>query len=186
MGRILLAAIAGAIAMFVAMSILHMSPVSRIGFSQLADDGPALAALKAGTANRPGLYIYPTVDMQAKDAMAKSVAARAVKPSGIFVYEPPGTPGMSPRQLLTEFGIEFLQCLIAATLLSSAALMTYFGRVGFVLLTGILAALTTNASYWNWYGFPANYTLANMGIEVASFFAAALVIAAFIRPRRLR
>jgi len=31
-----------------------------------------------------------------------------------------------------------------------------------VLVTGILAAITTNLSYWNWYGFPGAYT--------ASFF----------------
>ena len=184
MGRIVLAAIAGGIAMFIVMSILHMSPVAQIGFSQMSDDGPVLAALQTGTHNAPGLYIYPTVDMHAKDAMAKSEAAREVKPSGIFVYHPPGAPGISARLLVTEFLTEILQSLIAAILLSTAALATYFGRVGFVLLTGIVASVTTNVSYWNWYGFPGSYTLANMGIEVAGFFAAALAIAALIRPRR--
>jgi len=183
MGRVILAGIAGGFAMYVMMSILHMSPVAQIGFSQMTDDGPALAALQAGTENKPGLYIYPTVDMSSKDAMAKAAAVRKVKPSGIFIYRQPGAPGMTPKLLITEFLVEVVQSLIAAALLSVAMLATYWGRVGFVTTVGVVSAITTNVSYWNWYAFPANYTLANMGIEVAGFFAAGLAIAALLKPR---
>jgi len=183
MGRITIAGIAGGIAMFVMMSIAHMSPVAQIGFSQMADDGPALAALQAGTENKPGLYIYPTVDMSSKDAMAKAEADRKVKPSGIFIYQRPGAPGMTPKLLITEFLIEIVQSLIAAALLSATMIATYWGRVGFVASVGVVSAITTNVSYWNWYAFPANYTFANMGIELAAFVAAGLAIAALLKPK---
>jgi hypothetical protein len=183
MGRIFIAGIAGGVAMFVMMSIGHMSPVAQIGFSQMANDGPALLALQTATGNTPGLYIYPAVDMNSKDAVENAEAARKVEPSGILVYQRPGAPGMSPRLLVTEFAVEIAQSLIAAALLSLTMIASYAGRVGFVTLVGIVSAITTNLSYWNWYAFPASYTLANMGIEIAGFLAAGLATAALIRPR---
>lgn len=185
MGRILLAGLAGGIAMFVAMSVAHMSPVAQIGFSQMANDAPVLSALQQATANKPGLYIYPTVDMQAKDAMAKAEAVRKVKPSGILIYQAPGAPGMTGALLATEFATEIVQSLLAAFLLSLTALGGYGARAGFVALAGIVSAITTNISYWNWYAFPTSYTLANMAIEIVSFAVAGLAIAAVLRPRAL-
>ncbi len=185
MGRVILAGIAGGFAMYVVMSILHMSPVAQIGFSLMKNDGPALAALQAATDNKPGLYIYPSVDMSAKDAMAKSDEARKTNPSGILVYQRPGAPGMTPKLLITEFVVEIIQALLAAYLLSLTALATYGARVGFVAVAGVLSAITTNVSYWNWYAFPAHYTLANMGIEIVGFVAAGLAIAAVLKPRKV-
>ena len=50
----------------------------------------------------------------------------------------------------------------------------------FVLIAGILASITTNVSYWNWYGFPGVYTASYMLIEIVGFVlvgvAAALVL----------
>jgi hypothetical protein len=183
MGRILLAGFLGGLAMFFMMSIFHMSPIAQIGFSMMPHDGPALSALQTATDNKPGLYIYPTVDMTSKDAMAKSEAARKTNPSGILIYRAPGAPGMTLKLLTTEFAVEIVQSLIAAMLLSLTAIAVYGARVGFVVLVGLVSAITTNISYWNWYAFPASYTLANMGIELASFLAAGLVIAALVKPR---
>jgi hypothetical protein len=78
MGRIILAGIAGSIAMFVMMSIMHVSPLAQTGFSQMTNDTPALDALQKATGNKPGLYIFPTVDMKAKDAMAQMAARMKV------------------------------------------------------------------------------------------------------------
>jgi hypothetical protein len=183
MGRIVLAGVLGGLAMFVVMSIFHMSPVAQIGFSMMKDDAAALSALQTATDNKPGLYIYPTVDMKAKDAMATAEAARKTNPSGILIYQPPGSPGMIPKLLVTEFATEVVQALIAAMLLSMTAITVYGARVGFVVLVALVSTISTNISYWNWYAFPASYTLANMGIELASFLAAALVIAALVKPR---
>jgi hypothetical protein len=181
--RVLIAGLAGGIAMYVVMSILHMSPVAQIGFSMMPDDGPVLTALQTATANRPGLYIYPTVDMTSKDAMAKADAARKTSPSGILIYQSPGAPGMTAGPLVSEFVTELVQAILAALLLSMTAIATYAGRVGFVGLVGLVSVITTNVSYHIWYAYPASYTLANMGIELASFLAAGLAIAALLKPR---
>jgi hypothetical protein len=38
-------------------------------------------------------------------------------------------------------------------------------------------------SYWNWYGFPFDYTMAQIVIEVVSALVAGLAIAAVLKPR---
>ena len=186
MGRIILAGIAGSVAMFVMMSIMHMSPIAQIGISQMTNDGPALDALQKATGNKPGFYIFPAVDMKAKDAMAQMAARVKVEPFGVMAYQPPGSAGgFSPMLLAREFAKELVQSILLALLLSFVLLTAYWSRVGFVVLVGVVSTMTTNLSYWNWYAFPTSYTLANMTIEVAGFLAAGLVIAALLKPRRI-
>jgi hypothetical protein len=67
--------------------------------------------------------------------------------------------------------------LIAALLLSMAAVATFMGRVGFVALIGVIGSLTTNGSYWIWYGFPTSYTLSYMFIDLMSMVFAGVAIA---------
>lgn len=38
-------------------------------------------------------------------------------------------------------------------------------------------SLATNLSYWNWYGFPIDYTAVHMTVEVAGFLCVGLVAA---------
>jgi hypothetical protein len=51
------------------------------------------------------------------------------------------------------------------------------GTLGFVTLIGVAAAITTNVSYWIWYGFPADYSLVAVFIELLDYIAAGLAIA---------
>jgi len=64
-----------------------------------------------------------------------------------------------------------------AWLMARAGLESYAARAGFALGCGLLAAIATNVSYWNWYGFPGSYTLSYAGVEVAGMLAAGLVAA---------
>jgi hypothetical protein len=45
-----------------------------------------------------------------------------------------------------------------------------------------LSAISTNVSYWNFYGFPGNYTLAYISIIAMGFVFAGLVAAALVKP----
>ena len=58
---------------------------------------------------------------------------------------------------------------------------SFAGRVGFVFVAGILAAIATNVSYWNWYGFPRVYTASYMLTQIVGFFLVGIV-AAFVLP----
>jgi hypothetical protein len=120
--------------------------------------------------------------MKSKTAMADSAAKMKVNPSGLLLYHPPGRGiEMMPMNLLTEFVKETITSLIAAFLLAQTLIAVYAARVGFVSLVGIAAGLTTNISYWNWYGFPTDYTLAYAFTDIAGYVAAGLAIAAVLR-----
>ena len=58
---------------------------------------------------------------------------------------------------------------------------TFTGRVSFVTVAGILAAIATNIPYWNWYGFPKRYTVAYMFTQVVGFFVVGIVSALILR-----
>jgi len=72
--------------------------------------------------------------------------------------------------------------LVAVMLLAQTRIATFAGRVGFVVLIGVLAGIAANVPHWNWYSFSGTYAVANIFMEIAAFFFAGLAIAAVYRP----
>jgi hypothetical protein len=107
----------------------------------------------------------------------------AANPSGILMYHAPGRPFTFGKWLGIEFGTELFEAILVVFLLAQTRITTFAGRVGFVLVAGILAAITTNVSYWNWYGFPSAYTAGYILIQIVGFFLVGIV-AALVLPRR--
>lgn len=177
--RILIAGFLGAIAMFVWTSIAHVAlPLGQIGLSQMPNEAAVLSAMQSSNGDRDGLYFFPWVDPKDPQMMQKSAAAMKANPSGLLIYHPPGH-GVSDMTvpLIEEFVKELAQALIAAFLVSMAAVATFFGRVAVVTLIGVSGTLMTNASYWIWYGFPLNYTLAAFVTDIVGAFVAGIAIA---------
>ena len=186
MKRIFLAALLGAIAMFFWTSIAHMAlPLGEAGIRELPNETAVLSAMQSNIADAAGLYVFPGFGLgpnPSREAQHEAMKHMDEKlkqsPSGILMYYPAGSrPFVMARHLAIEFGTEFLQALLVVYLLSLTRLTTFGARVGFVTVAGVLAALATNISYWNWYGFPAVYISAYMLIQVVGFFCAGLVAA---------
>ena len=186
MNRVILAGILGGIAMFIWMSIAHMVlPLGKAGVSELSSELPLLDAMKSSLGDRGdgGLYIFPGMHLdlakteQEKADFKKQYEERlAAGPVGLLVYYPT-RPFALGRWLTIEFITELVQSLLVVALLAQTRLTTFGGRVCFVTVAGILAAITTNISYWNWYGFPNRYTAANMFTEIVAFFLVGIVAA---------
>ena len=68
-------------------------------------------------------------------------------------------------------------------LLAQTRIGSFAVRVGFVLIAGILAAITANVSYWNWYGFPGVYTASYIVIEIVGFVLVGVIAALVLRKR---
>jgi hypothetical protein len=100
------------------------------------------------------------------------------------MYNPPGRQVSLGRLLGTEFATEVLEAILAVFLLAQTRLATFGARVGFVTVTGVLAAIATNVSYWNWYGFPGVYTASYMFIQVVGFLCVGLVAALVLAKKR--
>jgi hypothetical protein len=182
--RILLAGFLGAIAMFIWMSIAHLAtPLATTGISQIPNEGQVTTALTNSIGAKHGLFIYPWMDPKAPNAMAEMGKKYETAPHGILIYHPAGTAENPGLLMAVEFAKELVECLIVAFLLAQAMLAGYLSRAGFVSLIGFAAALTTNGSYWAWYGFPTSYTLAYGFIDFFGYVVAGFAIAAILKPR---
>ena len=188
--RIFLAGVLGAIAMFAWTAIAHMAlPLGEAGVQNTMDDEALLAALKANVKDKDGLYTYPSMGLgpdathaQMSEAMKTFPAKLEKNPSGFFLYHPAGSRPMNMGKFLTiEFVTELVEALLAVWLLAQTRIITFGGRLGFVTTAGILAALATNVSYWNWWGFPTVYTTSYMFIQIVGFFLVGLVAAIMFR-----
>jgi hypothetical protein len=183
--RIVLAGLAGAVAMFVWTAIAHMAtPLGAIGFGRMPGEQPVLTQMRQSIGDRGGLYFFPWVDMNDPKAMEKSAALEKTGPSGILLYRAAGRgmgADMTPM-LIKEFLKQFVQALIWAWIASMLALGLTL-RAGAVAAMSVTTAIATNLSYWNWYGFPLDYTMAQIVIEVGSGIVAGLAISAVLRNR---
>ena len=177
--RTILAGIVGGIAMFVWASIAHVAtPLGAVGISTLPNEGETLLSLNNLIGENGGLYLFPSPPKSS----SQSQQAPAVGPAGLLVWRPRTVMALRPSNLVTEFTTELAESLIAAFLLSWASVQGFVPRVGFVALIGAAAAITTNVSYWNWYGFPTDYTLVYGLIEIVGFVVAGIAIALVV-PR---
>jgi hypothetical protein len=184
-GRVLMAGLAGGVAMFFWVSLAHMAtPLATIGISQInGNETAVLEALHTSLGNNGGMYVFPGLDLNSNrsDAMKAYDAKLIGNPSGILIYHPPGMKSLTAGQLISEFLAEMLEAMLAIWLLSKTGITSMAGRIGFVATAGLLASLPTNVSYWNWYGFPGSYTLTYMAIQIAGFTVAGIAAAFVLR-----
>jgi hypothetical protein len=189
MGRKILAGVLGGFAFFAWSSIAHVATgLGETGLSELPNEQGVVSALKANV-TAPGLYIFPgwglgpnATHSQRMAAMKDMAPRMKAGPVGLVVYRPTGDDGLSPKRLFIELGTNILQVLIAVLLLGQTTIRSFAGRWGFVTLAGVLAGISTNISYWNWYGFPGSYTLAYIFFIAMGFVFASLVAAALVKP----
>jgi len=189
--KILLAGILGGIVMFIWTSIAHMAlPLGEAGIREIPNESAALSTMQSNIGENTGLYIFPGLGVskdasrqEKSEAMKHMSEKMAANPSGILMYHAPGRPFALGKSLGIEFGTELLESILVVFLLAQTRIGSFPGRVGFVLVAGILAAISTNVSYWNWYGFPCVYTVSYMLIQIVGFLLVGIV-AALMLPKR--
>ncbi|HEY2103881.1 MAG TPA: hypothetical protein VGH08_11585 [Chthoniobacterales bacterium] len=187
--RVLAAGVLGGIAMFIWTSIAHMMlPLGEAGVREIPNEQAALAPLQQNIGDQSGLYLFPGLGVgpnptreQRNHAMKHVAEKYAAYPSGFLVYHPPGRSLAFGKLLATEFATELLQAILAVWLLTQTRLVTFGHRVGFIFVIGIIASITTNISYWNWYGFPAIYTVSYIFVQIIGYLCVGLVAALLLR-----
>lgn len=190
--RILLAGVLGGIAMFVWSSLAHdVLPLGQVGISEIPAEPAVLSSMQTAMGQKSGLYLFPGWGLDAnasrdqkKAAMEQYSQKLATSPSGMLIYHPPGAKGFSAGLLGFEFFTEVLEALLVVFLLAQTGLQSFAARVGFVTVAGVMAAITTNLPYWNWYGFPTNYTATYMMIEIIGYIVVGFVAAAIIKNEK--
>ncbi len=181
--RSLIVALAVGLAMFIWGAISHMAtPLGTMGFSELPEAAePAFLTALETAVPKDGLYMVPGMhgNWQDEKVMAAHNEQLAKGPSGLFIVTKGGEEAMTPKQLGIEFAADVLACLVAGFLLARSRLTSFVPRLAFVALLGVAAWSSIELSYWNWYHFPLEYTLAQLVDQVMGFVAAGIVLAKF-------
>ena len=189
--RVLLAGILGGFAMFIWSFVAHdLLPLGEIGMRQFDNEDHVLDTLKIDLGDAAGIYHFPghmagpnATRQERAEAIKRAMEKAASGPSGILIYH--SSRQFSFGKLLgVEFATELLEAILAVFLLTQTGIRSFGGPIGFVLVVGILAAITTNIPYWNWYGFPSNYTAAYMFTEIVGFLLVGIVAGLLLpKPR---
>ncbi|MBI2956097.1 MAG: hypothetical protein HYY26_02170 [Acidobacteria bacterium] len=185
--KIVLGGVVGGLVLFIWGAVSHMVlPLGEVGIKELGNEAPIVAAMKENI-SEPGFYFFPGLGVPHASADQAAQEAWAEKyrqgPWGILIYHPTGEEPIAPADLVRELLSNMLVALVAALLLAQAgaALAGYSARVLFVALLGLVPGLETDFSYWNWYGFPTDYTLVQMFDHVVAYLLMGLVLAAIVK-----
>jgi hypothetical protein len=165
--RIIAAAFFGGIAMFLWLSLAHMSPLGEMGISPLPREMLITSTLESGAGGRGGLYMFPA-----------SPEASAEVASGFMVFYPDNMFfGSMNNRIILELSKDILQAAILTILIVWSKITAVAPRIGFASAVGLLAAATTNFSLTIWYGFPLAYALGAGTIALLGYVVAGIAIA---------
>ena len=187
--RIILGGLVGAVLVFVVSSIWHLAGnLGEIGIKNMPGGGAVETAMRASI-HDPGFYFFPPAPPMSGQPKDQATAAQrayleAYKqgPTGILLYSPGGTELQFAKLLLNQFLMNVVAGLLIAWILGIAVGSTTFGsRVLIVLLVSIVSGVIYDLPYWNWYGFPMNYTIAHIASWVISWGVAGLGMAAIVK-----
>jgi hypothetical protein len=188
--RVLLAGILGGFVMFIWNFVAHdLLPLGEMGVGIMQNEDAVTGALQTNLGDNSGFYIFPSGGLtpgasgeEKKAAMKKAVEQMAAGAAGVLIYRPKRVFNF-PKRLAEQFATDIAEAFLAVFLLAQTGIRGFGGKVGFVLTAGILAAIATNVPYANWYGFPKDFTLAQMIMMVVGFLLVG-ILAALILPKQ--
>jgi len=185
----LIGTVVGAVVIFLVTFAWHMfTPLAEIGIKSLPHEAALTMAMRLGI-DTPGWYLFPAADANAmKDPAAEKKFEDAFQrgPTGVLIYRPGGTAFSFPKLLLNQFLFGLLAAFAVSWLLAmSAPALPGFGqRVLFVALVALFGCLVIDLPYWNWYGFPGNYTVAHLAGTVVTWAVTGCALAAVVKPKK--
>jgi hypothetical protein len=177
--RFVLAVWVGAVAMFIWGAVSHMVLLKGAGFSHLPNDEAVVAKLR-DSIPQDGLYFLPSPDFSGNATSAEGAAFEArfrAGPTGMILFHRSGSEPVTPQKLLIQFFSELLAAAIGALVLSRMA-APYWQRVLAMGLLGAFGVLSISTIYWNWYGFPDAFFVAQLVDKVVGWLLAGSLIAA--------
>lgn len=185
--RVILGGILGGILFFFWGFVYHeLLPFGESGIKELPNEQAVVSNLKANI-GEPGLYFFPgwglgpnATSAQKRAAMEELNRKATTGPQGFMVYYPIGR-GLTPKMLITECVVTIIQALLVAFLVAQLSVRRFASRLGFAFVVGLLASITTNISFWNFYGFPTTFTVSNICFLVSGYLLVGIVVAAIVK-----
>ena len=188
MRRVIVGGILGGLVLFVWSFVSHdLLPLGTAGLRTMApaQEAAVLSAMR-GAMNEQALYLFPGMDPSGKMTKEQQhdwSTRYADGPAGVIGYNPHPAARASAEMLFPTLFITELLCDVLAGLIAAVVISHVPSRLGLLrraLLVGLLGVLMTvdvDFSYWNWYGFPMTYTLAQLIDHGVGYCLVGLVVA---------
>jgi hypothetical protein len=176
MPRIVIAGLAAGLVIFLWEAIAHMAlPFGQMGISQLENEVAVRDALQATIGEAKGLYLFPWVDLGGPEP-APGVA-------GMLMYHPAPADLFNPLSFVWELGVDLVQGVALALVLSVLGVTGIVRRAGYAALIGAAAVLGTTSGYTIWYGFPLSYFVGQFAVLTIGYALAGATIAFVLRVK---
>ncbi len=188
MKRIILGGVAGGVILFLWGFVSHeVLRLGSVGIQELPNFSTTSKAMSKGI-EESGFYFFPgpmpTGEMSAEEKQAAHEAYAenyAKGPSGILIFNTGGSELNFTGMLITQCVTNILLGLIAAFLLAQVGGGGYVQRLVFVTLLGLFPSLAVNVPYWNWFGFPLNFSLASVADHMVGWLLAGSALAGIVK-----
>ena len=183
-GRVLLASVAAAVLMFIwGFLFWGLSGINVQLLKPLPAELDVLAALRNSQAES-GIYVYPMPPAKG-DEEAQAECERKFREGPLLqlAYRREGKEPMAPLMFAQGLALSFSVALLTSCLLALAArgLPHFGGRLVFVLLVSLVAAIWSNVGDVVWWFHSPKYCLGNMAYMMGSGLVMGLVLAVVVR-----
>lgn len=174
--KIVIAALLGGVVMFVWGGFSHMVLLIGAGFKRLPDEDKLIELLKTNK-NEEGLYFFPGKDLRHSTKEEDAIWEGKFRngPAGLLVFRAVGGDPLSAGKLGKQFMSNLTSALIAA-FIAASVYGGFWKRVFIVTIIGLAACSAVSTIYWNWYGFPTGFFVAQVLDMTIGFFLLGLVV----------
>lgn len=137
-----------------------------------------------------GIYILPNTH-KFPDGMSEADREKAMDSGmkkmkqGPFLFVSVSLDGADPedpKAFIISILINVAAACLIAWLILQSKFTSYADRMKFVAVAGVLIAILATLPMWNWWKFPAAYTLVNFVDIVITVVIAGLVICKLVKP----
>ena len=184
MARGILAALAGAVLMFIwgalTWMVLHLYPHDGFKNSEVVS-----ASLKASDAET-GIYWVPAPpDTDDRESAEFKDFARKLEdgPRAMVIYNAEGMAADDFMFMVKGFLALLASCFVAALMLDRAAIGNLAGRVLFCTTIGVIIALYSDGSNWAFFNYPQGWTIMSMIDHVVSWTLAGIAMGVIMKPK---
>ena len=170
MKRLILAALASALAVMLWGFVFWAGGGASVGFSSMTSENERVVQeVLRSELPETGTYVLP--DMESGAPVAEWTARHLAGPIAFLHVTQAGADPMSPRIYVLGFFHMFLTALMLGLLMQRTvpAAAGWSARVGFAVVLGVLVAFWSNLSDPIWFYQPWGYHLVTSFYDVAAF-----------------
>ena len=174
--RILLAALAAAVVVFIWQTISHMAlPWHQAAFSQFKD-AAAVQKVLEDNADGPGMYMVPWADHHDEEAMKQAMEQWDTGFSMFASVRPNGSNSFG-ESFVQQFVWNFLGAFFIAFLLVKLNLKGTTCKVGTTVFFALFTVVVGILPNWTWWGFGNSFIAVNIADTLIGWTLAGFVLA---------